>query len=182
VQLPCIRPVLAPTALKVFVTSGTYTGNLGGLTGADQKCQGLANAAGLTGTYKAWLSDSNGGTPDTRFTKSLVPYEQTNSNATNQIASSYSDLTDGNLRQKIEFTEEGKLAEVDVSGNLVWTGTLSNGKPSGFTCSDWSTKGNNGANQFASHGALSKTDYTWSGIGAIWTTCNIALRLYCFQQ
>ena len=31
----------------VFVTSTTYDGNLGGLAGADQKCQDCAEAAGL---------------------------------------------------------------------------------------------------------------------------------------
>lgn len=58
----------------VFVTSGTYTGNLGGLTGADQECNTLAAAANLPGTYKAWLSTSNG-SPSTRFVQSSVPYK-----------------------------------------------------------------------------------------------------------
>jgi len=39
----------------VALNSG-YTGNLGGLTGANSKCQTQATAAGLTGTYKALLS------------------------------------------------------------------------------------------------------------------------------
>ena len=43
----------------VFVTSQTFTGNLGGIAGADQKCQDLADAAGLPGIYKAWLADSD---------------------------------------------------------------------------------------------------------------------------
>jgi len=43
---------------KVFVSSQTYVGNLGGVAGADSLCQGLATAAGLTGTFKAFLSDS----------------------------------------------------------------------------------------------------------------------------
>src|ERR1051325_3061527 len=37
---------------KVFISSGTYTGNLGGLAGADATCQGLADAVALGGTYK----------------------------------------------------------------------------------------------------------------------------------
>ena len=40
----------------VFVTSATYDGNFGTLANADANCQGLADAAGLGGTYKAWLS------------------------------------------------------------------------------------------------------------------------------
>src|SRR5262245_41660475 len=45
---------------RMFVTSTTYQGgNLGGLAGADAKCADRAAAAGLTGAYKAWLSDSH---------------------------------------------------------------------------------------------------------------------------
>jgi hypothetical protein len=43
----------------VFVTSTTQTGNLGGLSGADQICNDRAVAAGLTGNYLAWLSTSS---------------------------------------------------------------------------------------------------------------------------
>ena len=40
----------------VFKTSTRYVGyDLGGLSGADDKCQQRALAAGLSGTYKAWF-------------------------------------------------------------------------------------------------------------------------------
>jgi len=42
----------------VFATSTLQNGNLGGLAGADQICQEHADAAGLLGSFKAWLSDS----------------------------------------------------------------------------------------------------------------------------
>ncbi|MCA9876161.1 MAG: hypothetical protein KC442_00200, partial [Thermomicrobiales bacterium] len=52
---------------SVFVSSDFFTGGeIGGLTGADAKCQSLADAAGLSGIFKAWLSDGNQ-SPDTRF-------------------------------------------------------------------------------------------------------------------
>lgn len=49
---------------KVFVTSTTYNGNLGGITGAtgaNAKCQARATAAGLPNpdSYMAWLSDTS---------------------------------------------------------------------------------------------------------------------------
>lgn len=71
----------------VFVTSQVYNGNLGGLTGADAKCQAQAAAAKLPGTYKAWLSDSNG-SPSTRMTKVAAPYVRTDGV---MIAGSWSD-------------------------------------------------------------------------------------------
>src|SRR5262245_56445509 len=47
----------APARMRVFTTSLKYPAALGGLTGADAKCNAAAQAAGLPGTYKAWLSD-----------------------------------------------------------------------------------------------------------------------------
>jgi hypothetical protein len=42
---------------KAFVTSGQYSpGSLGGITGADNTCQTLANAAGLGGTGTRWIA------------------------------------------------------------------------------------------------------------------------------
>ena len=42
----------------MFVTTTTHNGNLGGLAGADAICQARAQAGGLAGTYRAWLSTS----------------------------------------------------------------------------------------------------------------------------
>ena len=45
------------TAVKrVFITTASYAGNLGGLVGADAKCQAAATGAALGGTWKAILS------------------------------------------------------------------------------------------------------------------------------
>src|ERR1051326_3970478 len=43
---------------RVFVSSTTYDGNLGGFDGAAAKCQAVATAAGLGGTWAAWISAS----------------------------------------------------------------------------------------------------------------------------
>ena len=41
----------------MFVTAETYAGALGSLEAADMYCRAAANTAGLTGTFRAWLSD-----------------------------------------------------------------------------------------------------------------------------
>ncbi len=43
-------------AYRGFVTSAMFTGNLDGLDGADEKCQDAADAAGLVGNFRAFLS------------------------------------------------------------------------------------------------------------------------------
>lgn len=64
------------TEKHVFVTSDTFNGNLGGLIGADAKCQAAADepfSIVQPGTYFAWISTSSG-SPSTRFTQSVLPY------------------------------------------------------------------------------------------------------------
>ena len=74
----CAAPVSNELNEKtVFVTSERFNGNLGGLKGADDKCQAQAeDPASIvpSGTYLAWLSDGTE-SPDTRFTKSSHPYQ-----------------------------------------------------------------------------------------------------------
>jgi len=47
-----------PAPNIVFTTSTTHNADLGGLSGADDICAERAQAAGLAGTYRAWLSTS----------------------------------------------------------------------------------------------------------------------------
>ncbi|MDH3631547.1 MAG: DUF1554 domain-containing protein [Gammaproteobacteria bacterium] len=111
----------------VFVTSATFDSNLGGLTGADAKCQ--AEADGPTsivpsGTYLAWLSDGTN-SPNTRFTKSSHPYVLPNGK---KIAEGYTDLTDGSLLIPISLGPDGK----PVGYQPFWTGTNPDGTTVGF--------------------------------------------------
>ena len=98
----CKKPVDCGPC-RVFVSSTTHSGNLGGLSGADTTCQNLANAAGLPGTYRAWLSD-NTQSPSTRFATSTGAYALVNGVT---IAASWTDLTDGTLASPITVTELG---------------------------------------------------------------------------
>jgi len=54
----CVPTPPPTTERKVFVTSGTFQGNLGGVSGADDLCIGQAAAADLSGTWRAWVSDT----------------------------------------------------------------------------------------------------------------------------
>ena len=68
--------LVVDTEKIVFVTRQDFTGNLGGLSGADDKCNTAATAGGLPGTYTAWLSDSGNDAKD-RVTQSALPYLRT---------------------------------------------------------------------------------------------------------
>jgi len=90
----------------IFVTSAVYSGNLGGLAGADSDCQTLAAAANLTGTYKAWLSDGTA-TAAARLTHSSGTYVLVDGTA---VASGWTQLASGALLNPIDKTERGGAA------------------------------------------------------------------------
>ena len=167
---------------KVFVTSETYTSNLGGLAGADQQCNALAATAGLSGNYMAWLSDSSAG-PDTRFTRSDIPYALVDGTL---IASDWDDLVDGALLAAITRTEFASV--VSSSPFTARTNTDLNGSTLATTpaeaCGDFS-----GSVPFSSTtaaGNLDSLDYFWTVFSVAGAPvnyfCNFPLRLYCFEQ
>jgi hypothetical protein len=173
----------------VFISSETYNGNLGGLDGADTKCNSLAMSAGLPGTYKAWLSN-NSGSPNDRFNKHNGPYVLTNFDV---IASNWTELTSNNLLKSINVNEKRKY-NVDpwhsFEDRVVWSATFSNGTPKQyfgnpvmFTCSEWtSPSSTDGGCLGDSGGTLAgSTQGGWSDVVTEYP-CDYVMHLYCFQQ
>ena len=154
----------------VFVTSTTHTGALGGLSGADAICQGIANGAPLPGTYKAWLSDSTG-TPDTRFYKSPGIYRNVNGFT---VADNWDDLIDGAISN----------LNLDQFGNqftgTVWTNTNVDGTRSGdWDCNDWTSSSDLVTGR---EGYINRVDGSWTYSSGGYRGCGYSSRLYCFQQ
>jgi hypothetical protein len=56
----CSGAAPATSPKIVFVTSGAYTGKLGGTANGNAICQKEAERAGLRGTYKTWLTTASG--------------------------------------------------------------------------------------------------------------------------
>ena len=103
-KIVCSAPPPPPAASKqVFVTSKTYSLGFGGVVGADKQCATLATAAGLSGTFKAWISDSTT-SPATSFAQSSAPYKQVDGTV---IANDWADLVDGVLAIGIKVDENG---------------------------------------------------------------------------
>jgi hypothetical protein len=150
----------------VFVTSTLHTGNLGGLAGADSICQARANAAGLTGTYRAWLSSTlSSAISRMGSARGFVRRDGA------AIADSLSSLTTENaLLNAINLTESNAV----VGSEGVWTGTVSGGTFSGLGCSDWiSTTGS------GTVGASFGGPGMWTNFGA--SGCATPRHLICFQ-
>lgn len=113
----------------MFITSTEHIGNLAGLLGADTICVNLATAAGLVGTYKAWLFDGTTSAAN-RLTQSPWPYVLVNGT---KVADTWADLTDGTLDHAIDLDETGAVVAVSE----VWTGTHTDGTKTGADCTSW---------------------------------------------
>ena len=166
---------------RVFVTSTSYTGNLGGLAGADAKCQARADAAGLGGTWIAILS-GGGGLADSAA-RARIPYDWdllvdvrgrpivTVDRIWRTANNSSYDFADFNM--PIQITELGTF-----SNNLVWTGTSRVGLYRSPTCSNWTSTAGNGAVGWAGDRTEGWIEYTSAGSIA----CTQNRALYCIEE
>ena len=158
---------------KVFVSSASYKGSMGGLTGADAKCQALATTAKLTGTFKAWLSDATTGPADpgrldTMFTGVYELVDGT------LVAHGWTDLADGELGSPINLDESG--ASVD---STVWSNTTpGGGSLGGNHCMSW---GSMAPNAMGAYGLSTDKVATWTDNNAT-VPCSIAQNIYCFED
>lgn len=152
----------------VFTTSTVHDGNLGGLAGADAICQARAAAAGLPGTYRAWLGTS------TANAQARIEA----GGARGWIRPDGRPLVDQLLEAKIKYPPR-----LDEYGNdlgdseLVWTSASENGSmvPQG-SCNDWTTNdpGTNGR-----LGAPHRGPVNWTESPLV-VGCSQQHHLYCF--
>lgn len=173
---------------RVFVTSAVYTASLGGVAGADAKCNAVAGAVKLPGTYRAWLSDGTS-SPSTAFTPG-GPYKLVDGTP---VANDFATLLKGTLLHAIDMTESGGATPAG-SGNYcsggqqtlgVWTGTQTNGTSDGR---DDCAKFTNGSFAYTSQiafGDPTSTGAAWTNgkcLNAGATYCAYKAPLYCFEQ
>jgi len=160
---------------RVFVTSVTYQGNLGGLDGADSKCNQLALDVGLPGTYKAWLSTVSICVSD-RLSHSTSPYILVNGDI---VADDWSDLTDGTLQSPINVKECGTVVDEHEESDSAWTNTLTCADCMTSDCDAWNSSD---ASFRGFVGFCMDTHSMWTEAPAYEMECNRTKRLYCIQQ
>lgn len=180
-------------ARLAFVTAATFTGQIGGLIGADIHCALAANAMGFdnAGSFMAWLADDTVG-PATRFTDGLAdkgyPYALRDGK---MIAKDLDDLFNHGPIVPIDITETGvKLPR----GHFAWTNVNPGGAPSWGSvdhCQKWismSYKGKGRVGQISPLGDSQPEIFAWK-LGAYWTSYAVpfpcqytTLNLYCFED
>ncbi|MEW5850210.1 MAG: hypothetical protein AB2A00_15585 [Myxococcota bacterium] len=123
--------------MTFFVTSvgnGANGGNYGGLNGADQRCQSLAEAAGSVGrTWRAYLSTS---TVDARDRIGTGPWLNV---AGEQVAADVASLHANGIPTSMILDENG--AAVPREEHDILTGSTPEGTVTDppYTCGDWTS-------------------------------------------
>lgn len=155
----------------VFLTSAVFGAQLGGIEGADAKCQAAAETAGLDGTFRAWIS-TPASSPMATFVQSSEPYVRIDGV---EVAANWSDLIDGELAAPLEVDEWGNVQNNAECGN-VWTNTLRDGKPHDEdACTGWT-----GLQDAALLGRSDVSNYFWTE-GCV-QDCLKQHHLFCVEQ
>ncbi|MDP6585113.1 MAG: hypothetical protein QF535_10670, partial [Anaerolineales bacterium] len=169
---------------RVFVTSDAYKGDLvqkavdidsnfagTGLEAGNFLCQRHADAASLSGVWKAWLSDDLNGGTDAGTLITDAKYVRLDDVI---VANSRTDLLDGVLENAIEINEIDTTTAQNVK---VWTGTTELGvRFPTQNCANWA--GNNPPGTIGTSSAFSNKAWTEDGT----LGCGSRRHLYCFEQ
>lgn len=167
VVVPLLKsvPSTSSTSKIIFVTTSVWTGDLGGLSGADEKCNVEAKSHGLSGTYQALLG-SAAGRPATRSIHYPLPYF---SETAAYLNSDFHDLFNS-----------GPDNPVNSNPLLhAWTGLTSTGMLTGEDCNGWtdSSSGSNG-----SAGKVDAVGSAWLNDSSPPSPCSEKFSLYCIEQ
>lgn len=174
----------ADTCTKtVFVSKTAIPSNFGGIAGADAVCAQEAAAAGLPGTYYAWLSDKST-SPRVRFSRSTVPYTLPSGA---EIAADYAALAVAvpPINQHADATAVLREANDDAAPAQIWTGTTidghsdTNSNSSNF-CADWTDNSISNMTLVGWVHKRSKPKFDWTRANLV--PCTGVGYLYCFQQ
>ena len=172
----------------VFVTSASYTGALGGVTGADLKCRTLAMAAGLANwnKFRAWISDSVS-SPSTRFQQLDVADEPYVLLSGRVLAADFNELADLGPRTGIAITETGAA----LFEQLVWTNTSAFGEVfhAADHCAEWTSSSLATVARLGVNAVEFEEGAVWDTWRSerLWTSfstkeCGSFARLYCFED
>lgn len=162
-------------AQRIFVTAAEYHGNYravfpsatSGTEAADMFCQLTAEGAGLTGSWRAWMSDTGSNAIDR--IAGIGPWVNMMGET---VFMNRAALTVSAPMNSMAYNELG-----ESTSHYVWTGTSTGGVVSLNTCGDW------GYGTGVYHGTYGIP----GSVSSAWTSYNVAScdtlnALLCFEQ
>ncbi len=131
-----------------FVTSsGSGSGDLGGLAGADQRCQQLAKATTAGNrTWRAYLSTTGAGSVNARDRIGMGPwYNVTGVLIAQNLAELHTDKA--NINNDTALDEQGRQINGQGAPNRhdILTGSTAAGMATDTTCNNWTSSGEGSA-------------------------------------
>jgi hypothetical protein len=167
-----VRASFSPPPNIVFTTSTTQTAALGGLAGADAICAQRALAAGLAGTYRAWLSTSTVNAIDRLGSASgwVRPDGK-------PVLNSVADIAQSKLFYPPRLDEFGNDLGADpvVMTATGRDGTLADTNTT-ITCGDFTSDVDDGSYLWTGWASANSWAFTY----AITAGCSVHARIYCF--
>lgn len=164
----CVAEIEA--GLRIFVTGSFWSGNLGGLSGADAKCQSDANNPDLRKVWRALIGTFQRQVNGQDWIGTiLLPYTK----YYRADGATLIDTTDS--KAWFTFNLDNTISPDDF---MVWTGFESSGVyVPNYNCNGWTSsasgvQGKYGRSSYLSSGAVNKSD----------SFCSDYYRLYCIEQ
>jgi len=166
----------------IWVTDSTYTGALGGRSGADSKC--VADKPGdldCTEDIKAFLSiaadDEIRDMPSKYGFSTLTPiyWYNKNTQAVLSLATTWADMLDGTI---LSSQADG----TGVTGNYIWTFSQAAGELGSYNCSG-GTSGSSGVSGNTGSGSSTGTDwllFAWENPS--WWACHNTFMFRCLCE
>ena len=153
--------------LRIFVTNQEWAPYyLGGISGANDKCQEAADKAVLGGTWLALISS------DAQDAKDLVspgmPIVRLDGI---QVADDKADMFDYTIDNEIRVNEL-----LNFEKGEVWTGTFANGLATDIDCQDWTI--------LLKYGTVGKVGGTYTDLRWMYDSkkdCEMDAHLYCIE-
>lgn len=175
-HLYCVGQNVVLNKYYVFATNASWTGNLGGLSGANTKCATAASNVVLPSpsAYRAILATTVDAT--TLFNGTAGPVYNlrpiANGGPITVMTTMASFFAAGTLTSAVNYSENGtNLGAVDV-----WTGTTPYGTNSGATCTNWNSSAATAHYGIANISTTGATNWLFNNSLA---SCALTKRLYC---
>jgi hypothetical protein len=167
---------------RIFVTSSRYTGNFGGVTGADSKCQTAANDSSLGGTWKAILS---GGTAKGEWAVNRVGYNWSKLTLVDGTVVVYAPnlwTSSPSFLSPIVKTQTGAT----LTNEPVYTNTTVLGFPfstdNNKNCFNWTTTSTGYPSQLIGNSSVQGAGWVNSGSFEYCEYYGVKAALYCIEQ
>jgi hypothetical protein len=155
----------------IFVTAGTYAGNLGSATAYDGVCNDVASDAGINNAngdgYIAWISGDN--SPASSRLGNAVGWVRMDGRPFSNTQADL--LNDGRIYYPVQFNQYGQRVN---SNSILMTGTTQTGTTSNQNCNNWTDATQNGTVLLGRAGGGPR--YWTGGAG---TYCSTAKPILC---